>query len=237
MLNKSIYQPTSDKPKLEYHIHIDIFDDSYNIHESISHLQGDLNFIIKDHTFNHYLRDDVVLNTFHGSEPQQHYSIEHNLTNPKDVETLSSAIFLAIQQNPQKFKGYMEYESVFWNDFSKFELEDIFPVLPKDLFEEITGAKEIIIEESQKYIEFHWTIPVEMLRQNIDLFKQSKMRGVSIIKNGIQCVVLTTLFPTMNSAKSMYSKIAKIGYGSIKREFKQYLSDLPITMRQVKVKE
>jgi hypothetical protein len=41
----------------------------------------------------------------------------------------------------------------------------------------------------------------------------------------------------MNSAKTMYQKIANLGYGSIKREFKQYLSDQPITMRQVEVKE
>jgi hypothetical protein len=93
------------------------------------------------------------------------------LTNPKEVEILTNKIFLAIQQNPQKFNGYLEYESVFWNDFSRFDSGVKFPVLPVDLFDEITGVREIKIDMNQKYIEFHWTIPVEFLRSNIELFK------------------------------------------------------------------
>jgi hypothetical protein len=176
-MTSPITQTTSDKPNLEYHIHVDIFDGKYDLHESVGELQSELNFVIKDHTFNHYLRDDVELNFFHGSEPQQHYSIEHNLTNPKETEILTNKIFIEIQQNPQKFNGYLEYESVFWNDFSRFDSNANFPILPADLFDEIIGAKVIEIEETQKYIEFHWTIPVEFLRQNIDLFKKSQMRG------------------------------------------------------------
>ncbi len=224
------------KPSVEYHIHIDIFDDGYDLTSTLSNLQQQINFQIISHNFNHYLTNHPTLSIFHGSEPEQHFSIRHNFDNLKEVEDLTQKIFLAISNNSQPFKGYVEYETVFYEDFSDFGTELKFPVIPQNLFDNIIDTQLISVNNDTKYLEFHWTVPTAFVEQSLELFQKSKLKGVSILKNNIQCIVLTSLFPDIESMNYTYSQVTALGFGSVKKEYKQYRSNQPITMRQAVTK-
>jgi hypothetical protein len=203
----------------EFHLHTDFYGEGTEIDELIKEILEQSKTKIVNHDFSDFFSDNI--REFRANIPLRHYSINLEVDNFTQILSKTNDLWLRIENSGQTLNGYIEAENVFYNDFG-FGNEA--PQLPDNLFDKVTSSSSVIIDTSKPYFEFHWTIPLIYLRNNIEIFRQSKMRAVGIVKNGIECVVMTALFPDMQQTLEMYNDIAVLEYGNIKREIKYYFA-------------
>jgi hypothetical protein len=203
----------------EFHLHTDFYGEGTEIDELIKEILERSKTKIVNHDFSDFFNDNI--REFRANIPLRHYSINLEAENFTQILSKTSDLWSKIEASGQILDGYIEAENVFYNDFG-FGIEA--PQLPDNLFDKVIDSNPVIIDTSKPWHEFHWTIPLACLRKNIEIFRKSKMRAVGIVKNGVECVVMTTLFPDMQQLSEMYNDIAVLQYGNIKREIKYYFA-------------
>jgi hypothetical protein len=219
----------------ECHLHIDSWMPAGFLQASIPdfYIKG------KQHNFDHFVRDDKDLNIFHGNEPIEHASKYFNYSDTILDEMRAECSQYLKYLNENKFKGYLEYELVqecylgnqSWDIDHSFKIPFIAIQIPK-----ISRVKTKL-NPNQLYYETHLTIPVELLRNNIELFKATKLRGVSldkIYKNGspVKHIVLTGLYEDVELAKEMFLFIHTLDL-HLASKFEQKMFMLPSNIAQL----
>jgi hypothetical protein len=191
----------------ECHLHIDSWMPSGYLQSAIP----DFFVAGKEHNFDHFVRDDEELSIFHGNEPVEHAS-KYFKYDDDTLDTVSELCAVYLRKLETKgFKGYLEYELVQEVDIKKLN-PDL--TIKQIVYEERAVPKieriSCVLDATKLYYETHYTIPVELLRKNIQLFQKLNIRGVSLDKLsrgkvGVKHVVLTGLYEDIYSAISVFT--------------------------------
>jgi hypothetical protein len=213
----------------ECHLHIDSWMPSGFLQTTIP----DFFVAGKEHNFDHFIRDDEELSIFHGNEPVEHASKYFNYDD-NTLENMNKLCTGYLRELETKdFKGYLEYELVQEVDMSKINQEIDIKQIDYDEHT-IPNIQRIssILDETKIYYETHYTIPVELLRKNIQLFEKLNIRGVSLDKFsrgkvGVKHVVLTGLYEDIYSAISVFNFLQSLNL-PIALKFEQKKFVLPI---------
>jgi hypothetical protein len=212
------------KPSSEGHVHIGMksyYPEADSILKNYCNASG-------IHVFDHNLDLNLVGELSEiANEPLIH---QHDLMLEPDhpfqanlslMENLTSEVWSLLVKSLGNIVGYAEAESLIYIDH-KFAKD--MPKLDSNFFECVFDSQQIIIDTTKQYFEFHWTVPLEFVSLNIEVFKKSGLKTVGFEKNGKQYLVLTTLVPTWKDGLTIAQKVDNLQYGDWKLEVKKYYS-------------